>query len=320
MHSSKKKEISKAGTQTGLARQITLPEVAAQLEACRALNSTEALILRLEAGEPLSRLSPTDLHNVCIDILSEIKIITGVLIYADGSPEQIAQVRMFTRLLTRTRKYLCRTRDEVTQAFYMNAAGYFPEVYRHYNRELNAEFFCDVLNAYQAWKDKHLSQKIGIIQNLLNPPPARPVPVRGQTQIREEIVYDLALYRGGRGDLIFNTTSKYIFLRQMGYISIRSRDHFGSWYRYAADTRRAEVTRRPAKTKGEQMEKGRLIDVLTNLLDKGEIPREYHRGFIHYTRRVIYLQHIRALVATGIYDPFGQVAPDVHRPRWMNKK
>lgn len=268
------------------------------------------MIIMLEVtGTVLFRMDEKQFHNQVIDLITEIKIITGVFLYPDGTIEQQAQAEMIKRLLMRTPKYMRLTAAEVAQAFYMNASGYYPETYRHYNRELNAEFFGDILNAYINYKKKFATEKRDMFFRSLNPHEEPPIPVITVLQWKQFIQEDLQKMIHGQQSLIFNCTPKYFFLRRMGYITLDSRDHWWRWYRYAVEQRQREVLRTAAETEGAKASKRTMLGILGDILEAGTIPARSHRGLVHLTRRTIYLSHLRAVKEYGATDIFSQISP-----------
>lgn len=116
-------------------------------------------------------------YDACIDIISEIKLITGVSTY-DDSMERDAQIKVIQRFLYGFGNF---TKEEVVHAFYLNSQGVYSEVYRHYNKSLNAEFIGDVLRAYIRYKRYILDVKGPQLSKILQIGPSK--------EIRREIDY-----------------------------------------------------------------------------------------------------------------------------------
>jgi hypothetical protein len=99
-------------------------------------------------GRALKLLNEDELHNAVVDIMTEIKLVTGALMLTGN--ELQAQIQMVKIFLWSGFSML--TKDEIVKAFYLNMQGKYDEQYRHYNKELNAEFLGDVLRAYLKYK------------------------------------------------------------------------------------------------------------------------------------------------------------------------
>lgn len=279
--------------------------------ASRVLNEVEGRVLISEQSMPRMRwLHPDAFHNLVVDLIGEISLMTGAFIHADGSPEQAFQVEIIKRLLVTSPAFYSLNKDEIVQAFYMNAAGIFTETYRHYNREINVEFIGDVLRSYVEYKKRFLGTKLADIQKLLNPPKQKATPPGPSLdEWMDMINQDLQLVRAGQGEMVFNALMKYRVLRELGYIEIRSRAHWWEWYRCAIRIQEQRVLRQVASTEGQKADRSRVLDYLNAILERAEIEKSQHRTNVHRMRREIYLAHLRLLAYFGIKDIFEEVEP-----------
>lgn len=123
------------------------------------------VLIAERACRKLRQLSTTEFHNTVVDVLSEIKLITGGILY-EGKELEV-QVEMVKRFLWSA--YSILTKEEIVHAFYLNAHGAYEDTYRHYNREINAEFIGDVLQAYLRYKKYIVETRGPEIKKLLNP-------------------------------------------------------------------------------------------------------------------------------------------------------
>lgn len=117
-------------------------------------------------GRKLSWLNDDEFHDTVVDIVSEIKLVTGAVL-CQGQ-QLLLQIQMLKRFITTGFGMLSKA--EVVEAFYMNNQGQFEEVYVHYNKELNAEFVGNVLRAYMRYKVRFLNEKRDKIIDLLSLP------------------------------------------------------------------------------------------------------------------------------------------------------
>lgn len=124
-----------------------------------------------KSGLKLSLLNEHELKNSIIDLVSEIKLITGAVLHAGQMLDM--QIEMLQRFIVGGFGML--SKSEVVQAFYMNLQGQFEDVYVHYNKELNAEFVGNVLRGYLRYKKQFLREKRDLIIDAIQPalPPVK---------------------------------------------------------------------------------------------------------------------------------------------------
>jgi hypothetical protein len=98
--------------------------------------------------------SAADFSNRIKKSLAEIVFLTGGKMYDKDKENEKdfyhLQIEVIGKFLLQAFSHL--TFSEIVNAFYLNSAGKFSEIYRHYGRELNAEFVGSVLSAYVDYK------------------------------------------------------------------------------------------------------------------------------------------------------------------------
>lgn len=193
-------------------------------------------------GRKLKLLNEDDAHNAVVDLISEIKLITGAFVY-DGNMMK-AQVEMLKRFLVTGFGML--SKEEIVESFYMNHQGVFDEVYVHYNRELNAEFTGNVLRAFLKWKAGFLREKRDRIIGILAPikMPERDIDYDfWKVRVQE----DLNILQFKSNEISMWHQRKYYTLRKFGLMPFKG---ISSWFYFI---RKALISQRwhlylPAKT------------------------------------------------------------------------
>lgn len=253
----------------------------------------------------LRTLQFSDLSSKVVDIISEVKILTGAILYTGN--ELRLQVDVITRFFMSNMAFATLTTNEILHAFYLNNAGEYDQVYRHYNRELNAEFIGDVLLAYIKYK-RRLYERVDI-KALIDPPKETPVVLMpSEEEYRQFILQDLNFYKNGDTDFIFCTPAKYKLLRQLGYIEIYSRHYWNKAY-YMSMGERIRFSESPLIRLSRQ-ERDRVLklrDLYAEWKKTGVIPVSEHRILVHNTRRNLYLWMLGCLSACGINNIFSEV-------------
>jgi len=167
-------------------------------------------------GLKLKSLDHHDLHDTIIDIISSIKMITGAVVYQDNMLQR--QVEMIKRFLWSGYSQL--TKEEIINAFYLNMQGCFEEVYKHYNREINAEYLGDVLNGYMRFKRNLINVKGDKVQQILqleNKPAPEMIQV-DYSFYKNLIQEEYRAFCKGQQALTFWTRWKYYTLRKEGLL------------------------------------------------------------------------------------------------------
>ena len=220
------------------------------------------------------------------NFFKEVKLLTGAIVHQ--GEELVMQMKVIRRYLMTSDKFSGLTTNELTYAFYLNSHGELDQVYRHYNKELNAEFIGDVLLAYLQVK-KRLYSRAGV-QALLEGPKAE-APRLNVQQIREFIQVDYNHFLNDRLDYIVGVFLKYQYLRQEGLISIYHKDYWLTLCRYAMDVR--EWTARRDRNK-ELLEQYKIIKA------NNWIPAPEMRAIIYEARRLLYLEFFNDLQQLNI--------------------
>lgn len=171
------------------------------------------MIIAERDGRKLMLLTKQELHDTVIDIISEIKLLTGCIIF-EGKELQ-AQLSVIRRFLYSSFGML--TKEEIIHAFYMNMEGKYNQVYRHYNRELNAEFIGDVLRSYLNYKLYLKETKGPGIKKLLQLGPVQVIKREVDYEFWKDLIQEeYEAFRKGESTLQMWHQRKYYTLRKFG--------------------------------------------------------------------------------------------------------
>lgn len=270
------------------------------------LNEVDAQVVRNELNSPMLRwLSEDDRWNELVDIWSEVKLITGAIMY-EGNMAGI-QLRMLERFIAYEPQFISLTTAEIRHAFYLNNSGRYTEVYRHYNRELNAEFVGSILLAYMKYKDMLYQRSGKEIKGLLNPPQPKPIHEITQTDWMSYIQQDYEKYKAGQPELIFNCGVKYIFLRKCGLIPLSGRKKWWEWYRNAVCDLELKLRRQTGGSEGQSITRSRQIQAWELVRETGIIHRSDHLSVIFHMRRLIYMKFFELIADCAIVDIFTDI-------------
>lgn len=262
-------------------------------------------MVRNELNSPtLKWLNEDDLHDTLIDIFTELKVLTGVILY-DGSNLKL-QLAVLTRFLMASPAFSGLTVNEIRHAFLLNNAGEFDEVHKHYNKELNAEYLGNVLLAYLRFKRRLYDRSGVFIRRMIDPPAVRPrVKVTDQDYMRY-IQQDYAFYRAGEKDFIFGMDQKYKVLRRLGMIELYSRDYWIKVYSQAM-ARRFSYGKGFTTDAAEAEKRREVRRIYESYQVDGMLPVEEHHAIVSLIRQRRYMYFLECLAACGINDIFSEV-------------
>ena len=264
------------------------------------------MVLNQVNGPTLRQMDHDTRYDTLIDIWSEIKMLTGCILYENKA--LALQADILERFLRTHPGFMSLTKSEILHAFYLNSGGQLDNVYRHWNKELNAEFVGDVLGAYLRFKNRFFTNNHDLLAKAINPPaPKRPAPPT-HDEWEADIQQDYQHYLAGNTELIFNTSAKYWYLRKCMIIEYSSRASWHRWYRYAFYWRRDNLQRRPAITEGARITRGKEMDMYNAILSSGVVPWIEHRSILHTMKRLVYLEIFRILKETAIVNIFSDIA------------
>lgn len=279
-----------------------LESVEVQLLSSKLLNEIELQILRNERNSPaIRKLSPDEQFDALADVWSEVKVLTGAILRQ--GEELGIQVKVLHRFILSSPRLSSLTTSEILHAFYLNNAGEYGEVIKHYNQELNAEFVGGVLNAYLKKKVCFLREKHEKVQKLLNPPEAIQKPVYGPEDYKRWIQEDYEFYRYGNHAFITNTASKYLFLRRLNLIRYTSKNKFIQLKNEAFNQREHQKVYE-AKTAVSKLITKAVYD---SIRETKWIERNEYRGVIHTMRRNVYLKFFELIASCGINQIFTEI-------------
>jgi hypothetical protein len=259
-------------------------------------------------GKKLKFLTKQELKNAVIDIMSEVKLITGALVHAEDENRMMSrQVEMIQRFLFVGFGML--TKKEIIQAFYLNSQGYYEDTYRHYNKELNAEFFGDVLRAYLKYKL--------YVRETMGPLITKVLQLGGGQQEKREVDYpfwqqliqeEYDCYRKGLSCYQLWSSRKYYTLRKFGLLPFSK--GLVTWVFFFKKVMKGNIkgTRLP---EGADISRYQFTAVsqAAGIFHNGQ---DYKRC-MDFLRRYAYWYVLKACADCGINDLFKEIANDNQR-------
>jgi hypothetical protein len=254
-------------------------------------------------------LTEDEVHNKLIDVWQEVKVLTGAVLYkmGEGLEEQLEVLKLF---VASHPQFTGLTVKEIAHAFYLNAQGEYGEVYRHYNKELNAEFVGDVLRAYVKYKRVIYSQSGKAIKDVLNPEAAKVrVALPGEEELQQLVQMHYELYQQGLKDFIVMPVTVYKLMRKYGGISISSKEHWRSLVFYGMRERKyfgEQSTLRKDAWEKERIERARAI--YSCYAREGWISWAEYRMVVDTFRKMLYLSVFEAMSYMGVKDIFKEVS------------
>lgn len=254
-------------------------------------------------GRKLRSLTEDELYNSVVDIVSEIKLMTGAIVFEDKDDMKL-QVSMITKFLAIGFSML--SKEEIVHAFYLNNMGKYDETFRHYNRELNAEFMGDVLKSYLKYKGYIREVRGADITRLLGntaelpAPPTKPDYELWKEMIQAEYDY----FRENEQTNQIWHARKYITLRRMGLIPFKGLQTWYYFMKAAIGTRRGWIN----LPDGVNLKSYKFGSV-------GEVYRlftspEAFKLCVDESRRFAYWYVINAMAECGINKIFEEIAPE----------
>jgi hypothetical protein len=197
----------------------------------------ERRIIHLQTiGNKLQQLGKEDIHNKVVDLLSELRVIAGAMLVSDEK-ERTAQIEIIKRFLISSFPFL--SKEEILNAFYMNAAGQLDNVYRVYGKPLDCEFLGDVLRAYQKEKSIVWQTWGKDLRTIFIEEQTKALPVSKyvdwsfwETQIQSEYNYHRGL---NPVPLHMWHKRKYQALRRKGFIRFDSVEHWVKFIKNEAE-------------------------------------------------------------------------------------
>lgn len=267
------------------------------------------LILKNELDSPQLRLlKDDDYHDLVVDFLSEVKVLTGGILYSDARELSI-QLEVVKRFLISHPVFNRLTAKEIVHAFYLNNQGAYPEVYKHYNREINAEFLGSVLLAYVGMKKKLHTEALPQLYKMLHQAPEKPKLKVTNEYMEQLIQMDYDNYRKGDHELIFYHRRSYNYLRKCGMIYYRSAGAWWKWYQHAMEKRKAFANARHLTTSDRTKAKS-LKELYANYELKSVLPISEHLTVIHHMQLQRYLYFFDCISLCGINKIFEEIQHD----------
>lgn len=246
------------------------------------------------------------MHDKIVEIFQELKILNGVILHTGESLKiQIEVLKMF--LVTHPH-FTGLTVNEIRHAFYLNSQGEYEEVYRHYNKELNAEFIGDVLRAYVRYKNGIYRLKGKSIKAILNPVEVKPPVMPTEQEYRQMIQQHYENFLAGRRDLVFIAESTYRMLRKYGAILIKSREHYKKLIQQALEIREqyamSSLLQKDAKEKENIL---RLRGIYKVWRAEGWIPIDEYRMVIYTVRKRLCFRFFETMQYFNIKEIFKEI-------------
>lgn len=243
----------------------------------------------------LKNLDEDEQYNQLLDVFTEVKILTGAVMYSGKELE--VQIDVLRRFLAGHQEARSMTISEIRHAFYLNNFGEYKSVLRHYNRELNAEFIGDILSAYQNLKHHFFDKSMESIQLLLKPKSNSAKVIMTQKELEDQIQCDYENFKIKKVALIFCTNSKYYFLRKKRLIQLTSKESWNRNYNLAFQERKSEKFNSISQTKFRE-------DLYIRIISSGFMPLKEHKAIVYLAHKIIYLKFFDIIYKTAIKDIF----------------
>lgn len=255
--------------------------------------------------ERLLQLSDGDFHDMVVDLLTEISMLTGAIVHSEHKM-LIAQVNTIQLFLRSSYRFMNLTIAEVRQAFYLNAQGELDEVHKHYNKPINGEFIGGVLSSYCKYTAS-LNQRIPEILSKVKAPEVKKPYTPTIKEWHYAIQTDYEYYKLGDVGLIFVPYAKYYYLRSVGLIFFRNKSDYARWYARACRHRRNKIMAKPATTDAQRIAKDkarRLYDIIES---QYIVPLSEDKLIMHEMRKLLYIDLLSDLQAIGINNIFNEI-------------
>jgi len=262
-------------------------------------------------SQRLKSLSEDDTFNALVDLWSEIKILSGAILYDKESAELQIQLDVLCRFVRTHPSFNSLTVSEIRHAFYLNNQGEYAEVYKHWNKELNAEYVGCVLVAYVKRK-KELYSKHG--QDILKAivPPAAKSEVKPITieEVKAIIQQHYTMYLSGSLEHIYTHDCTYHLLRRLGGIVVTSRQKYYKWIAVVMAERIKWANASEIKKGYSEIDEMRRIRAMYK--DYGSIhwpgvSRDEFSLLRHMVRKRLYLHFFKIISDCNIKDIFNEI-------------
>ena len=257
------------------------------------------------------RLSEDDFYNAMINLFTEIKLLTGAVLYSPGV-ELNLQVQTLLVFIRSSPRFMALTVAEIRYAFHLNNQGELDETYKHYNRELNAEFIGGVLSSYVKKIRKPLDERSEEIRKMLGMIEApAPVPKLDRFIIQHHIQTQYDIYRSGEKELCFISDAGYRYLRRIGAISFTDAKKWRAWYMYASEKHRQYLMQKlDLQIMGEakrQDEKKAINVIFDAMKQPADVPNELRRPILTAMRRLVCFHLFDQLIAAQVQNIFSEI-------------
>lgn len=246
----------------------------------------------------LAEMNKTDQYNSIVDLVSEIKLLTGAIVYSKESGLLQAQLEMIHRFLATGFSTL--TKQEIVHAFYLNNQGHLDDVFRHYGKELNAEFMGDVLRAYMRYKKEIAKSKGAQLARILRP----------QVHIKQDVDYqawkeivqaDYNHFKQHRTDPGMWHKRKYYTMRKYGLLPYRN---VSGWIYFMKQA--MVMGRGGLRIPSQANLKDYKITSVQQVRDLFTTSEGFHRC-VDISRQLAYGHAFGAMTACGIHDIWNEI-------------
>ncbi|MBX2906200.1 MAG: hypothetical protein KF744_09190 [Taibaiella sp.] len=268
------------------------------------LSVGERLVVVNELSSPkLKWLSDDEMHNALIDALKVVKVLTGALLH-EGELLKV-QVEVLKMFLVTSERYRELTMNEVKHAFYLNHQGEYGEVYKHYNRELNAEYLGCVLNAYMGYK-RTLYRRYGA--QIKEAAAEQKVVVQPmeleEKDLQAMIQGHYEMWLQGMSEFVFVYMPVWRYLKRIGAAEWTRSGWYEMFHRAVLERMRYAKSYYKAKSVSERYERMALVKVYDEYKDTGYMPKDEWMALVTLMRKTVYLEFFEALSMYGVRHIF----------------
>ncbi len=256
-------------------------------------------------SKKLNELDTDTFYDTMIDVYTEITMLTGAKLHTGAKLK--AQVQILNMFIQSSYRFMMLTVNEVRHAFFLNNQGAYKDTYRHYNRELNAEFVGDVLSAYIQQIRKPLDAQHEKVKALLTPPTQKKL-YRPSTRTIQDILqvhYDL--FKQEMYELIFISNVEYYYLRKIGAIQFVDKKEW--LHRYNAGLKRLRMLAEmmPANNMHARKERAKKVQLYDTMQRTGIVPYDKHVSVVRSMQFVSCMRVFATLQYFNINNIFDEI-------------
>lgn len=284
-----------------------------RLKNSKILNEIELTIFCNELNSPrICWLDENQFHNVVTQLLQEISLLTGADVYDTPYKNEMLAKTIETLIATNPGMQKL-TLSELRHAFYLNHNGVYEKVHTMYGKPISADYVGNVLKDYLIFKLRPISKQIEI-QNLINPPQAKPIPVYTDDDYKKFIQEDYENYKKGDTEFIFLIEEKYQLMFKLGYIIYPNEEFKQKWMDYALKRREIEVKNTIASNIAQRNQKLKGIAMYDLIKETNIVPEDEQKSVELYMHKLVYFRMFEHMKNEGVGKIFDEISHTKYDP------